>query len=127
MKIHTQLLVVTFLIVLSSSMASSEETVQTFPALNTHPIVVDTSTRTCKSWKEHRQSNASNNQEDAAFIYGFFSGYNAFNQSQSPRFLPHDAVNLLNIMDRYCTNEPHSQLATVAIEVINDLHKKPVH
>jgi len=105
---------------------SIADTVHTTKEISPYPIIMDKSPRTCNDWVAHRHTHDASEKEDMAFLYGFFSGYNAFKQPAPRVFLTQDANNLLQVMDRYCTKYPKDHIATVAIKVINDLHKQPM-
>lgn len=89
------------------------------------PILMDSELRTCKKWLENRNKHNAAERENSAFLHGFFSGYNAFNQPKSTSFLSQDAKNIFNALDTYCSKEPDSHIAVVAIKFIKDLHKNP--
>jgi hypothetical protein len=90
---------------------------------NVHPVILDPALRTCSKWLEHRQSGTQAEKDDVTWMFGFLSGYNAFNKPSGRPFLPQDGEHLLNMIDKGCAENPEAHIATIAVAFINELRR----
>ena len=107
------------------SVSAKQETVPGTQDRNL-PIVVDPADRTCTKWIKDRRLGDEAANEDAAWIYGFFSGYNEFTPPPSEPYLSYDGIHLLEQIDHYCANFPKDHIASAAIRFIKAQRRYPL-
>lgn len=75
--------------------------------------------RTCLRWIENRKAGGGAADDDATWLFGFFSGYNAFAPGPHGFFFYYDEPNLLDVIDRICAEDPSDSIADAAVRFLN--------
>lgn len=87
--------------------------------------LLDPSNRSCDDWIKHRYAGGDEPNADIAWLYGFFSGYDIFNESRHGLFLSYDGKNILPWIDKYCADDPKQHIAEAALKFINSFKTLP--
>jgi len=96
---------------------------------NSHPEIIDpnASNRLCSEWLTHRRTGSAVEKENAAWVLGYFSGYNVFDRQVKRPFLTQDSEVLLQMIDKGCAKNAKAHISTVAVAFINDLKRSEKH
>jgi hypothetical protein len=72
---------------------------------------------TCKTWTEHHLAGGRQYAADVAWVNGFLSGFNEFDQSPKRPFLSQDEVVVQSSIDRYCRESPDKNVVEIVVRL----------
>lgn len=87
--------------------------------INLNPILINSENLTCSKWAADRKTGGDSAKKNAEWVYGFFSGYNAFYPAPKRAFLQQDANSILNQIDIFCAANPKQRVSTASINFLN--------
>jgi hypothetical protein len=72
---------------------------------------------TCKTWTEHHLAGGPQHVADVAWVFGFLSGFNEFDQRSKRPFLSQDEAVVQSSIDRFCVESPEKHVMEIVVRL----------
>jgi len=123
MEMAVRLLRVLIVVLAFESPSLSAAELQPFPGWDEPFPFLGIGNKPCRNWTEAREHDGKERDAYNSWLWGFYSGYNAFYQGPKSLFGNYDEPHVADAIDRYCLKFPDQIIAKVALQFLEDLRR----